>query len=342
MLPETIENEAALEEVLTRPSPALVEAVRALHSPLVLLGAGGKMGPSLAMLARRAAQAAGRDLEITAVSRFSDPATRLALEAHDIHTVSADLLDPHALDQLPAGGDVIYLVGLKFGTAQNPAATWAVNTLAPERACSRYRGCRIAALSSGSLYPLTPVSAGGADETHPLTPLGEYANACVARERIFEYCSHRDGTPLALLRLFYAVDMRYGVLVDLAQKVYQGKPVDLSMGHVNWIWQGDANELILRSLALASAPPQAYNLTGPVCSVRALALRLGELMDREVTFSGSEAPTALLGSPARLNAALGAPGTPPERVLGWVADWTRRGGRLLDKPTHFETRDGRY
>jgi nucleoside-diphosphate-sugar epimerase len=343
VLPETIETEEALAEVLTRPQPALIESIGSIRGPLLLLGAGGKMGPSLAVLARRAARQAGHSLDIVAVSRFSDEAGRRYLEEREIRTIGCDLMDADSMRGLPEAETIIYLVGLKFGTAQNPAATWAVNTLVPANVCARYPHSRIVALSSGSIYPLTLVSKGGALETEPLTPLGEYANACVARERIFEYFSRLNGTPVALLRLFYAVELRYGVLVDLAQKVFSGAPVDLSMGYLNWIWQGDANELILRSLVLTCSPPEAFNLSGPqVCPVRDLALKFGELMGKRVDFVGFESETALLGNSARLAARLGESDTPSERVMRWVAHWIQRGGRLLGKPTHFEVRDGRY
>ncbi len=342
-LPEIIENEEDLDEVLTRPRPLLVEFIKTLHSPLLLLGAGGKMGPSLAVLARRAAQMAGHRLEIVAASRFSNATTRKWLEDHEIKTISCNLLEPDGLQQIPDAENIIYLVGQKFGTTQNPSATWAINSLAPANACTRYPHSKIAALSSGSIYPLTPIENGGAVETTPLTPLGEYANACVARERIFEYFSQQNGTPVALIRLFYAVDLRYGVLVDLAQKVFSGEPVDLTMGYLNWIWQGDANEMILRCLSLTRTPPLPLNLTSPLCvSVQEIALKFGEIMGKRVQFVGSEANTALLGNPARLCEQLGEPATPLEVVMRWTAHWVQHQGRLLGKPTHFEVRDGRY
>jgi len=341
--PEQIESEHALDEVLTRPDPKLVEFIRTVSSPLVLLGAGGKMGPTLAVLARRAAVAAGCKLDIVAVSRFGDPSVRRWLESYEIQILPCDLMRRESLQQLPEAENMIYLVGLKFGTSQNPSATWAANTLIPANICDRYPHCRIVALSSGSIYPLVRVASGGALESEPLTPLGEYANACVERERIFEYYSQNNGTPLALLRLFYAVELRYGILVDLAAKVLAGQPIDLTMGYFNWIWQGDANALILRSLALVHTPPAAYNLTHPqIQSVRTVAEKFGELLGRPVALTGSEAGSALLGNPARLCMALGAPAMPLETVMRWIAGWLLRKGRLLGKPTHFEVRDGRY
>jgi nucleoside-diphosphate-sugar epimerase len=301
------------------------------------------MGPTLAVLAQRAAQLAGHPLEIVAASRFSNASTRDWLEQRGIHTLSTDLMEPESWPRLPEAQDILYLLGQKFGTTQNPALTWAINSLPPAYACARYPGSRMAVLSSGSIYPLTSVWSGGAVESEPLTPLGEYANACVARERIFEYFSPRNGVRVVLLRLFYAVELRYGVLVDLAQKVYAGEPVDLAMGAFNCIWQGDANEMILRSLALAGNPPTAYNLSGKnPHSVREIALRFGELFDKPPQFTGSEADTALLGNSARIHAQLGEPSTPLDAVMRWIAHWIRHSGRLLGKPTHFEVRDGRY
>jgi nucleoside-diphosphate-sugar epimerase len=338
-----IETESALDELLTRPGPILVEFIKTIHTPLLLLGAGGKMGPTLAVLAQRAAKQAGYKLDVLAVSRFSDETTLRWLEEHDIHTISCDLMDGEELRKLPDAEHIIYLAGLKFGTTQNPAATWATNTLAPAAVCTRYPRSQIVALSSGSIYPLVPVNRGGATESEPLTPLGEYANACVARERIFEYFSHQNHTPIVLLRLFYAVELRYGVLVDIAQKVYTGEAVDLTMGYLNWIWQGDANDLILRSLALVSSPPAVVNLTGSkIHSVRELALQFGKLLGKKVRFTGKEAETALLGDTRHLHGQLGDPSMPDEVVVRWIANWIPRQGRLLGKPTHFEVRDGRY
>ena len=341
--PHAIRTEKALDEVLTQPDAALTAFIGTVRSPLVVLGAGGKMGPTLCVLARRAAEAAGHDLDILAVSRFSDDAKRRWLEAHGVRTQVCDVMDRTALASLPDASDVIYLVGLKFGTAHNPALTWAVNTLAPAYVAERYASARIVALSTGNVYPMTPVAQGGSVESDPLTPLGEYANACVARERVFEYHAQRNGTPMVLVRLNYAVDLRYGVLVDLAQKIAAGQPVDVTMGHLNCIWQGDANAMILRALALAASPPTPLNLTGPaVLSVQDLALRLGVLLGQPVHLTGEEAPTALLSNPAFACRALGPPSTSIDTMLRWTADWIRHGGSTWNKPTHFQTRDGQY
>jgi nucleoside-diphosphate-sugar epimerase len=301
------------------------------------------MGPTLAWLARRAAEAAGHSLDVFAVSRFTDQSARRWLEARGVQTVSLDLLDRDSLQQLPEAGAVIYLVGRKFGTSHDAARTWAINTLVPAYVAERFPRARTVVLSTGNVYPLTPVSHGGSVETDSLTPLGEYANAAVARERIFEFFTRQNGTPVCILRLNYAVDLRYGVLVDIARTVHAGEPVSVTTGYVNCIWQGDANELILRALTLAETPPQVLNLTGPaILSIRSLAQRFGELLEQAVLFAGKEADTALLSNPARACALLGPPPTALEAATRWTAHWVKSGGRLLDKPTHFEIRDGRY
>ena len=342
-LPSSLETEQALDEFLTRPRAELVQFIHSVRSPLLILGAGGKMGPTLAVLGRRAAEAAGHKLEVLAVSRFSDTTARRWLEERGVQTVSCDLLDADAVRKLPPAGDVLYLAGQKFGTTQNPASTWAANTMVPARVAERYPGARVVALSTGNVYPLSLVARGGSKETDPLTPLGEYANAAVARERLFEFFSQRNGTHIVLLRLFYAVELRYGVLRDIAQSIWAGEPVDLSNGHFNCIWQGDANEMVIRSLALARSPAAAFNLTSSaMISVRAVATRLAELLERPVKFTGTESESALLGNTARLRTMLGDPTTPLEAMLPWTAGWVKAGGRSLGKPTHFEVRDGRY
>jgi nucleoside-diphosphate-sugar epimerase len=338
-----IETEDQLEDTLTCPSAKLVQFIKSISSPLLLLGAGGKMGPTLAVLARRAAEQANHPLEVIAVSRFSDAQARAWLEERGVRTMSRDLFNARNLEKLPDATCVIYLVGLKFGTAKNPAATWAANTIIPTRVAERFPQSRIVALSTGNVYSLSEVKRGGSVETDPLTPIGEYANAAVARERIFEFHARDYGTPMALLRLFYAVELRYGVLVDIAQKVYRDEPISLANGYFNCIWQGDANDMVLRSLALCSSPPAAWNLCRPeIFSVRDTATRLGQLLDRSPKFTDSESATALLGNSSPLCARLGAPAVSVDQMLQWIAGWVKRGGRNLDRPTHFEVRDGKY
>jgi nucleoside-diphosphate-sugar epimerase len=338
-----VKSESDLLALLTTPSDALVEFIRALPSPLLVLGAGGKMGPSLCGLARRAAELAGHRLDILAVSRFTDSRARQWLEDRGVKTISADLLDRTAVQSLPDAPNVINLTGLKFGTAQNPALTWATNTIGPMLAAERFTRSRIVALSTGNVYPLVPVAGGGAREDHPLTPLGEYANAAVARERVFEYLSQHNGTPIALIRLNFAVELRYGVLVDIARRVWSGQPVDITNCAFNCIWQGDANDMILRALALATSPARARNLSHPVAlRVRAVAQRFGELFGKSVQLTGQEAADAFLCNPTEICARLGPPPTPLETVMQWTAHWIRDGGVLWNKSTHFEVRNGAY
>lgn len=342
-LPKFIRTDAELDEVLSRPRPELVKFIRSVSSPLVVLGAGGKMGPTLAVLAKRAATMAGHRLEVIAVSRFSDTAARRWLEGQDVKTIHADLLERGRVRRLPDSANIVYLAGLKFGTKQDPAGTWAVNTLVPAHVAERYAKSRIVALSTGNVYPLVKVRSGGAGEKHALTPLGEYANAAVARERLFEYFARKHGTPVALMRLSYAVELRYGVLADIARKVLAGGAIDVTSGRFNCIWQGDANEMILRSLALADNPPPAFNLTSPaICSVRQVAARFSELLGRPAKFTGTESGVAFLSNTEQMCNALGPPPTPLETVIRWTAHWVKNGGRSLNKPTHFEVRDGAY
>jgi nucleoside-diphosphate-sugar epimerase len=341
--PDPICAETELDERLTRPSARLIETVKTFASPLLVLGAGGKMGPTLAVLARRAAEAAGNPIEIVAVSRFSDPRARSWLEEHGVRTITADLLDRSAVARLPDAFNVVYLVGRKFGTHGNPALSWALNTLVPANVAERYTEARVVALSTGNVYPFVPVISEGATEETPLTPLGEYANAAVARERVFEHYSRTTGTRVALIRLNYAVELRYGVLADIARKIWAGDPVDVTNGWFNCVWQGDANDLVLRALPLACAPCDAWNLTGPgKLRVRDLAGRLSELLGRPARLAGSESDSALLSNSTKLCRQLGEPATPIESILQWTAHWVRNGGRSLEKPTHFEVRDGKY
>lgn len=341
--PERINSEEELEEVMTRPNPRLVEAIRQVSSPLLILGGAGKMGPTLAVLAKRAAEQGNPQLRIVVASRFSDAKARRSLEDHGIETLVCDALDRESVGRLPDSENVLYLIGLKFGTSQNPALTWATNTIAPTHVAERFPRARIVALSTGNVYPLVPISSGGAVESDALTPLGEYANAAIARERVFEYHSRKRGTPMVILRLNYAVELRYGVLLEIAQKVWTGQAIDLTTGFLNCIWQGDANDWILRALPLAVSPPAVFNMTGrDTLSVRELAGRFGEWMDRPVAFVGSEAPTALLSNAQKLCGLLGDPPTPLLQVMRWIAHWVMEGRPTFGKPTHFQVRDGKF
>jgi hypothetical protein len=342
-LPNTIASVAQLEDVMTAPPPELVSALSRLEGDLLILGVAGKMGPTLAVLARRALEAAGSKARVIGVARFSRGDLRERLERAGVATMTADLLAPGALQSLPDAPNVVYLVGQKFGSTGNEPLTWAMNVYLPGLVADRYRNSRIVALSTGNVYPFTPVDSGGPTEASPVGPVGEYAQSCLGRERMFQYFSGLHGTPGVLVRLNYAIDLRYGVLLDLATKVHTGVPIDLAMGHVNVIWQGDANEAVLRSFDLASSPPAFLNLTGPdVLSVRELAGNLGCRLGRAPVFSGTEAPIALLSNAGKYALQLGGPRVPVERMLDWVAHWVRIGGETLNKPTHYDSRDGKF
>ena len=342
-LPERIEDVAALEELLSRPTPAAIEAVRALEGPLLILGVGGKMGPTLARMAVRAARIAGVRIEVIGVSRFSEPDLRETLEAAGVRTIPCDLLDEAALASLPEAPSIVYMAGHKFGASVNQPLTWAMNTFLPGLVARRYAGSRMVAFSSGNVYPLLPVSSGGATEETPPGPVGEYAMSVLGRERILSYWAERTESPTLLLRLNYAAELRYGVLLDVAEKVWRGDPVDVTMGHANVIWQGGANAAALAALALAEVPARPLNLTGPeTFSVRWVAGEFGRLLGREPHIVGEEQPTALLSNARRAHEAFGYPQVPLGRIIAWVADWVRAGGPTLDKPTKFQVRDGQF
>ena len=344
-----IHSETELDDLLSAPGDADRAAMRAMEGGLLILGAGGKMGPSLARRARRAADEAGISKRIVAVSRFSDQSAERQLHEAGIETIGADLLDFGQLARLPDAENVIFMAGRKFGSSRVAGAahlaclTWAINTYLPARVAERYRHARIVAFSSGNVYPFVPVASGGATEETAPEPVGEYAQSVLARERMFEFFSARHGTRVCLLRLNYAVELRYGVLRDIGAKVFEGQPVNVSMGAVNVIWQGDANSICLRSFALCASPPAVLNLTGPeTLSVRDIARRFGQLFGREPVFEGREADTSLLNNAALCHRLFGAPSVSAETAIAWTAEWIRRGGAAWDKPTHFETRDGRF
>ncbi len=336
-------DEAALDELLSRPTPGVVEALSRLEGDLVVLGVAGKMGATLARMARRAFDELGRADRVIGVARFSDPAARRALEGVGVETIACDLLDESAVAGLPDVANVVYMAGQKFGTTGAPAATWAMNAWMPALCAQRYPEARTVVFSTGCVYPNVPVGSCGSREEDALEPLGEYANSCIARERLYEHFAARNGTPLAIFRLNYAIDLRYGVLLDIARKVQDGTPVDVTMGYANVIWQGDACAAALRCLAHAGQPPLVLNVTGPeTLSVRDLARRLGDLLGREPVVVGVEAETALLSDASRMLGLFGPPTVSADTLVRWQAEWLLRGGRTLGKPTHFETRDGRY
>lgn len=342
-IPSLVEDVVALESLLSWPPPELVESLAELDGDLMVLGAGGKMGPTLCLQAQRAIAASGADKRVYAVSRFSDASVERMLKEVGVKTVACDLMDADALEKLPLVGNVVYMVGQKFGTTGQETRTWAVNAYLPGQIVKRFSGARMVVFSSGNVYPLTPVVHGGSSEEAPPDPVGEYAQSVLGRERIASYFAQQAGVSMLLLRLNYAVELRYGVLLDIAQKVWTGTPVDLRMGHVNVIWQGDASAYALRALHLADTPPVVLNVTGPeTLSVRALALAMGRQMGRTPQFEGAEQPDALLNNAQLAFSLLGYPHTPIGRVLEWTAEWVAAGKPVYDKPTKFQARDGRF
>lgn len=332
-----------LEDLLSEPTDGVVDTVRRLEGDVIVLGVGGKMGPSLARMIRRAADEAGVKKRVIGVSRFSSPALPRQLEGWGIETITCDLLDPDALARLPAVPNVVYMAGMKFGSTGQQARTWAMNAILPAFVCRKFRGSRIIAFSTGNVYPMVPVTSGGATEAEEPRPVGEYAQSCLGRERVFEHYSRTDGTPVALIRLNYAVEMRYGVLVDLAQRVAAGETIDLAMGNFNCVWQADANAMSIRAFDHAASPPFILNVTGPeTLSVRGVCEQLARLTGRDVKFTGAESASAYLNNSALGNRLFGYPRVSIQQAIQWTADWVKRGGASLGKPTHFETRDGKF
>ena len=338
-----INNQEELEERLSRPNDADAAALAALDGDLLILGAGGKMGPTLAKLARRAADKAGVKKRVIAVARFSDTSLRAELAEQGIETVTADLLEPGELEKLPDIPNVIYMAAKKFGTSGAEPQTWAMNTYLPGLVASRFRNSRTVAFSTGNVYPLRTAREGGADESTPVAPVGEYAQSALGRERIFEYASAKWGTPVVILRLNYAIDLRYGVLLDIGQAVYRRRPVDLHMPFVNVIWQGDANSWCLRSFAYCQSPPFVLNITGPeTMAVRDIALAFGRHFGVAPQFSSEPGSSALLNNAANARRLFGETSVKPAEMIEWTANWIKQGGATLGKPTHFQERDGKF
>ncbi len=335
--PRTVDD---LEELLSRPTAAVVADLAAVDGDIMLLGVGGKMGPTLARMARRAAP----DRRIIAVARFSDPAVAAALETHGVEPIRADLLDRAAIARLPRVPNVILMAGHKFGTSDAPSHTWATNTILPVFVAEAMAESRIVAFSTGNVYPFLPVAAGGATEDEPLLPApGDYAASCIGRERVLRWYSETRGTPGLIYRLNYAIDLRYGVLHDIGRRVRDGEPIDVTMGHVNVIWQGDANAVALRCLRHCTTPTEPLNVTGPeTTSVRAAAHAFAEHFGTRAIITGEEAPTALLSDASRALERFGPPTVSVATLIAWQADWLARRMPTLAKPTGFEVRDGSF
>lgn len=332
-----------LEERLASPSAALIEELSQLDGDIMLLGVGGKMGPSLARLAVNAIRQAGLNKKVIGVSRFSNKELRRELEEAGVEIISADLSDNKALQALPETQNILYMAGNKFGTTGNEHFTWMMNAYLPGRVAERFRNSRMVVFSTGNVYPFTPVSQGGATERTSPNANGEYGQSCLGRERIFEHFSHKNGTPMFIYRLNYAIDLRYGVLLELARSVREGLPIDITMGHANVIWQGDANEIALRALLRCSSPPNVMNITGPeTLSLRWAANEFGRKLGIEPIFTGAEAPTALLSNAAKAAATFGYPRVSLAEMIDWIGDWIGQGGETWNKPTHFQEREGKY
>jgi nucleoside-diphosphate-sugar epimerase len=337
-----IESEEQLEDLLSEPTAEVVETLGRLEGDIVVLGVGGKMGPTLARMAKRASDAAGVRRRVIGVSRFSGVAPA-ALEAHGITTIQCDLLDEDGVRHLPEAPNIVYMVGRKFGSTGDESTTWVHNSYLPGVVSRRYPSSRIVVLSTGNVYGLVPVEGRGACETDRPNPIGEYAMSCLGRERVFEHFSGQFGIPMVLVRLNYACELRYGVLVDLARSVSAGSTIDLSMGSFNIIWQSDANAMILRAFDRVATPPWVVNVAGPErLLVRAVCECFGKQMGQPVRFAGTESDTALLSDCRRGQELLGPSRVSADQLMSWVADWVAKGGRNLGKPTHFESRDGRF
>jgi nucleoside-diphosphate-sugar epimerase len=338
-----IENEEQLENLLSTPNAADIGAMSRLSGSIIILGAGGKMGPSLARRIKRASQAAGGERCVIAVSRFSSPQSRHELENNGVETIACDLFKRDEVDSLPACENVLYLAGRKFGSTDRGDLTWAGNTVIPAYIAHRYRDSRIVAFSTGNVYTFVEPATGGSSESDAPDPRGEYAQSCLGRERVFEYFSREYGTSCLLFRLNYAVDLRYGVLVDIARKVYQGDAVDLSVPAFNVIWQGDANSYALRCLELCQSPPRILNITGPeTVSTRRAAESFAVRFGREAVILGEEKDVALLNNSSLCHRLLGYPEVTLGELTEMVAHWVEIGGASLNKPTKFEVTDGRF
>ena len=340
---DRIRNVEELDDLLSLPSAQVIDAMGRLDGDIVVLGVGGKMGPTLARMAKRASDLAGVSRKVIGVSRFSSPALPAQLKAWGIEPHSCDLLDNAAYADLPDAANVVFMAGMKFGSTGQEARTWAMNTFVPGLVSERYRNSRIAAFSTGNIYGLSSVNLGGSLETDVPNPLGDYAMSCLGRERIFEHFSRTYEIPMSIIRLNYATELRYGVLLDIAERVHTGTPVSLHMGHLNTIWQADASAMSLLSLLHASHPPFVLNVAGPeLVSVRRIATDFASRFGKQVDFEGTESGDAILSNAQKAFEHFDYPSVGVNQMIGWIADWVQRGGEKLGKPTHFEVRSGNF
>lgn len=338
-LPKIIQSVEELDELLSRPNPELIESLKTLSGDIMILGAGGKVGPTVALMAKRAVDAAGLKKKVIAVD--VQPLDGLAKQG--IKTLTCNMLDLDAVSKLPKVENIVYMVGRKFGSTGSESMTWAINVIVPYHVARTFTSSRIAAFSTGCVYPVMDIKTGGATELVAAEPVGEYAQSCLGRERMFDYYSENTGECVVHLRLNYALELRYGVIHDIAARILNGAPVDVTTGFANGIWQGDASNQVLMSLGLASTPATILNVTGPeIFAIREVATTLGRLMDKEVKFSGTENGMGYLNNACKANSLFGNPTVPLGTVIEWVAHWVKTGGRSLGKATHFETQNGKY
>lgn len=339
-LPDRFDSVEAMEDFMTAPSAALIADLARTPGDIMVMGVGGKMGPTLARMAKRAAP----DKKVIGVARFSEKGVREQLTKAGVETIAADLLDRAALEKLPKAANVVFMAGRKFGASGDVPLTWAMNVQMPAMVAEVFKDSRIIAFSTGNVYPFVPVGSGGATEDTPaVPPSGDYANSCVGRERMFEYFSARHGTPGRLFRLNYAIDMRYGVLHDIGRKVRDGETIDVTMGHANVIWQGDANAVALRCLAHATTPTTPINVTGPeTFEVAKVAEEFGRLLGKKPKLTGKPAPTGWINNAARMVKEFGPPSVSLAKLIEWNADWVARNMKTINKPTKYEVRDGTY
>ncbi len=339
MLKTTIE----LTEFMTRPSARLVEDLKRLKGDIMILGAGGKVGPAMAVLAKRGVEAAGTGAKVYAASLFDRPDAPDTMRSAGVEVIEADLSDPKQLAALPEAENIIFMVGKKFGTEGNESLTWHINVILPYLAAERFPRSRIVAFSTGNVYGMAPVVSGGFCEDDVPHPIGEYAETCLGRERILEHCSVQNQTPMLIFRLNYAIDLRYGVLYDIANAIVEGRPIDVSQGVFNCIWQGDVCEFAIRSLLRTAVPPEKLNVSSPeAISIRWAAKELGKRLGKEPTFTGEEVQSALFSNCQKMVRMMGAPSVGILELIDMVAQWVQQGGEVISAPTHFETTNGTY
>ena len=332
-----------LDRFMSQPSIALINDLKAIDGDIMVLGAGGKMGPTLCKLAMNAISEAGIEKKVIAVSRFSNEKHAQDLESHGIHVLKADLLNESDLENLPDIPNIIYMAGRKFGTSKDQSLTWAMNAYLPGRVADRFKKSRIVAFSTGNVYPFVNIDSGGCNEADETGPLGIYAQSCLGRENVLRYFSNKNKTPILLYRLNYAIDLRYGVLLEIARTVKAQKPLDITTGYFNIVWQGYANEVALRCLLHCESPVKVMNVTGiETVSARETAEKFAKIFNVKTQFTGTEQDTALLSNASQCMKLFGNPDVSLDDMIEMTAKWVQSEGETLDKPTHFQERQGNF